>query len=423
MNRELPSASVFINSWKLALIILVLAAVLRLWGAFDLNEYIEDETLHVSYAKSLGTYGTTANWGWHHPQLSGLIVYGTIRLFGDNPVGWRSSNVFFGTASVALIFLIGRLLYPGSGAPILAMSLLAFDPDHIYLSRTTFVEIPVTFFFLLYLYLLLEYTENRKATLPLAGIAMGLTMGTKAYYALALPMSVLYALLRVRQDRGLDRRVIIDFVVALLMLPFAVYFLCYWKWFGRGYTLFDFIRMKMDAVWALQQLTMDNFAHHREFLAAGGKPWEWFIKPAFWGHQRLFSKETGIFLIQCNNPPFRLLTLPSLLVASAYAFKRRAARELLAPALFVGCYLLMMLARRPIFGYSALPLVPFAYLAIARSVAVLAEKMKKETAVYACFLLAVFVWGAYMFPIVSARLVPLAPFRPILSMARFLGNF
>jgi dolichyl-phosphate-mannose--protein O-mannosyl transferase len=423
MNETPSIDSTFRYSWKIALVIMILAAFFRLWGTFDLNEHIEDEKLHVSYAKSLYAYGTTTDWGWHHPQLSGLIMYGTLRMFGDNPVGWRSSNVLFGTASVALIFMIGRLLYPGTAAPLLAASLLAFDPHHIYLSRTTFVEIMVTFFFLLYLYLLLQYSENKRATLPFAGLAMGLTIGTKAYFVFAIPLSVLYALYKIRQRGELTRSVIVDFVVALLLLPFAVYFLSYIQWFSRGYTLYEFIQMKMDAVWALKELSMDNFAHHQDFLGAGGKPWEWFIKPMFWGYQRLLNSEEGRFLLQCNNPPFRLLVLPSVLAASVYAWKQRSVREVLAPLLFVGSYLLTLLVTRPIFSYSSAAVLPFAYLALARTVTIVAVKINKEKVVYGYFLFSIIIWGAYMFPIVSARLVPLAPFRPILSVLRFLGDF
>ncbi len=423
MNETLPHDSPFVNSWKLGLFILILAAFFRLWGTFELNEFIEDEKLHVSDAVSLGTYGTTANWGWHHPQLSGLIMYGSIKLIGDNPVAWRSGNIFLGTASVALIFLIGRLLYPGSAVPLLAASLLAFDPHHIYLSRTSFVEIPVTCFFLLYLYLLLEYVENNKATLLLAGIAMGLTMATKAYFVFAMPLAAGFALFRIHQSGKLTRRVMVDFAVALLILPCAIYFLSYWKWFSRGYTLFEFFQMKMDALYALKQLSIDNFSHHSDFLGAGGKPWEWFIKPMFWGYQRLLNSEEGRFLLQCNNPPFRLLVLPSLCAASIYAWKRHSAGELLAPLLFGSCYLLTLSVSRPIFSYSSAVLLPFAYLVLARSVTLFAVKINRENMVYGCFLLATLIWGTYMFPIVSARLVPLAPFRPILSVLRFLGDF
>ncbi|MEW6713862.1 MAG: phospholipid carrier-dependent glycosyltransferase [Nitrospirota bacterium] len=423
MNETLTNNSIYIKSWKLAILVLILAAVFRLWGTFDLSEYRDDEFLHATYAKSLGAYGTTTNWGWHHPQLSGLIMYGTIKLFGDNPVGWRSSNIFFGTASVILLFLIGRMLYPGTAVPIIAMSLLAFDPHNIYISRTTLVEIPVTFFFLLYLCLLLEYVENNRATLPFAGLAMGLTMGTKAYFVFAIPLSVMYALYRIRRRGELTRAVMADFLIALLMLPFAVYFLTYVQWFSRGYTLPEFIQMNIDSAWALQKLSMDNFFMHRDFLEAGGTPVEWFVKPMFWGYQRLLNSEAGQFLLHCNNPPFRLLVLPALFAVSLNAWMKRSVREFLAPLLFISCYLLILLAQRPIFSYSSTGLLPFAYLALARTVTIFAVKINREKVVYACFISAILIWGTYMFPLVSARLVPLTPFRPILSMVRYMGNF
>lgn len=419
--KEIPSSdSLFINSWKLPLIILVLAAFFRLWGTFELNEHLEDEVLHVSDSISVGTYGTTANWGWHHPQLRSLIVYATIALFGDNPAGWRSSNVFFGTASVAVLFLIGRLIYPGSAAWLIAGSLLAFDPHHIYLSRTTYVEIPVTFFFLLYLYLLLEYTERNLKTLPLAGIAMGLTIATKAYFVFAIPMAVLYAGYSLRKQGQLTRPVVIDLTVSLLFLPCAVCLLSYYPWFGRGHTLPEFVQMKMDAVWALQRNT--NFIN-QAFLDAGGKPWEWFTKPLFWGHQRLTDSEEGRFLLQTNNPPFRLLVLPSLAAASIYAWKNSIHRELLPLLLFASCYLLILSAQRPMFSYSSAVLLPFAYLALARAITMTADKFTHKNSVYMGFLVAMFIWCAYFFPLLSARLVPLSPFRPILSMVRYMGNF
>jgi len=154
MNEDMNCTISEKNSWKFLLLILILATFFRLWGTFDLNEYIEDEAIHIPNAISLGSYGTTANWNWHHPQLSGLIIYSTISIFGDNPIGWRSSNAFFGTTSVLLLFLIARLIYNNSSASLIAATLLGLDPFHIYLSRTTYMEIPATFFFLLYLYLM-----------------------------------------------------------------------------------------------------------------------------------------------------------------------------------------------------------------------------------------------------------------------------
>jgi dolichyl-phosphate-mannose--protein O-mannosyl transferase len=420
MNETSARILLHKNSWKLALLILILAAFFRLWGTFDLNEYIEDEATHIPDAIAISNYGTTAYWGWHHPQLSGHIMNATIQIFGNNPVGWRSGNIFFGTASVALLFLIGRLIYPGSAVPLLAASLLAFDPHNIYLSRTTYIEIPVTFFFLLHLYLLLEYTENRRNTLPLAGIACGLTIATKAYFAFAFPLAVGYALFRIKQRNELSRSIIVDFVMSMLLVPIAIYLFSFFKWFGRGHTLIAFFQMKQDGIWALQQLSRFEM---QDYAEAGGKSWEWFTKPLFWGHQRLIDKNSGRLLLQCNNIPFRIFAFPSLCFVTVYAWRKRIPQDLVAPLLFAGCFLLILMAKRPIFSYSATVLLPFAYLAIARATTLVAAKSKLENVWYVCFCFTTFIWAAYLFPVTSARLVSLEYYKPLLSMVRYMGNF
>ena len=422
-TAETPTKnSVFIDSWKLPLLIFVLAAFLRLWGAFDLNEYLEDEAIQVPNAISLGTYGTTENWHWHHPHAGYLLMYSTIKMFGNNPVGWRSSNVMCGTLSVVLIFMVARLLYPKTAVPVISAALLAFDPYHIYLSRNTYTEIPVTFFFLLYLYLALEYTENKKATLPLAGIAMGFTMATKGYFVLAIPLVILFVLFRIRQQQGFNRHTIFDCIASLVLLPVAIYLLSYIQWFSRGYTLPEFINMKLDALWELKTITTNRFVNHTA-LEASGKPWEWFLKPIFWGHQRLINSEEGRFLFHSNNIPFRLLVLPSITATSIYAIKNRLSTQILVPMLFISCYLLLILAQRPMFSYSSIPLLPFAYISVAFAVITSCKKIAKEQYVYSSFLVLIILWVIYMFPLISGQAVSLERVRPLISIARYIGTF
>lgn len=408
---------------KVLVLVLFMAACLRLWGAFENPNYFEDEPLHVPSAISLGTYGTTTSMSWIHPPLSGLILYGTINLFGNTPYGWRSANVFFGTASVLLMYLIGLRLYPGGSIPIIASSLLALDPFHAYFSRTTFMEVPASFFFLLYLYFMVEYSERGRRTLPLAGIALGLTMATKAYFVLAIPLVAGYAFYRAQQDGNRITVLCADFGVTLVLLPAAVLLLSYFQWFGRGYTLPEFVQMNFDAIRTLQSYKAEEFLN-RSYIEAGGKPWEWFLKPLIFGAQQLLPDEDkGRFLLEINNPPFRLLVIPSLLAICIHAWKKRAVRELLVPLLFASCYLLFLLVRRPMFSYSALVVLPFAYLAVAHAVELFARWCGRERPVRACFLCAVAAWGLYVFPLISARLVPLCLYRPLLGIAKIVERF
>jgi 4-amino-4-deoxy-L-arabinose transferase-like glycosyltransferase len=408
--------------YKTFLLVLLLASFFRIWGTFEFPGYIEDEAVHVPNAVSLGQYGTTDRLNWQHPHLSGLILSGTISLFGDNPYGWRTGNVLFGIGSVVLVYMIGALAYPGSAVPLLASLLLALDPFHVYFSRTTYMEIPVTFFFLLFLYFILEFVERQRPTLPLAGIALGLTVATKAYFVFSIPLVLAYVLLRARERGELTRARYMDFAATLLVLPLAVYLLSYFKWFGRGYALSEFFQLKMDALWALQRFNAEGFVNRR-FLEAGGQPWEWFLKPFIIGHQVFSDGVQGRFLLHINNPPFGLLVIPAMLLLTARAILKRAVKDLLVPLLFLSCYLLFLLVQRPIFSHSALVVLPFAYLAVARAVDLFAASTARGKWIYSLFLTGVLAWGFYTFPLISARLVPLSLFRPILSIAEIDGQF
>ena len=45
-----------------------------------------------------------------HPPLAKLLIAGSIKLFGDNPWGWRIGSVVFGTLALLAIFALVRSL-------------------------------------------------------------------------------------------------------------------------------------------------------------------------------------------------------------------------------------------------------------------------------------------------------------------------
>jgi dolichyl-phosphate-mannose-protein mannosyltransferase len=406
----------------LLVVIVVLSGGVRAWGTFEERGYTEDEPLHVPSAISLGTYGTTTSMSWIHPPLSGLMLYASIRALGDNPHGWRMVDVVLGTGSVLLVWLVGLRLFPGSGAGLVAAALLGLDPFHAYFSRTTFQEIPATFFFLAFVWAILEYTERGRRTLPLAGVALGLTVATKAYFVLAIPLVVAYAAYRALRRGEPRTRVALDVLLTQAVLPASILLLCYAPWFGRGFTIPDFVQLNVDALRTLRSYRIEEFLN-RDLIEAGGKPWEWFLKPILLGRRELLGDgATGRFALEINNPPFRLLVLPSVALVAVHGVRERSAAELLVPALFAAVYALFLGAGRPMFSYSALAVLPLAYLMVARAALLLAERRGQARRWQAVLLGAAVAWGLYTFPLISRRTVPLAVYRPLLAVTRFVDG-
>lgn len=399
--------------WKAIIAVLVCAALFRSWGTFDYPGYAGDEGIIITGAKSVSAYGTS---DWKNPQLCFFIIAGAMNLFGDNPVGWRICGIIFGTASILLLYLIARILYPERPVPLLAAALLAFDPFDIHFCRTALMEPIAVFFFLMFLLLMLEYIENGRKTLTASGIAMGCAIATKAYFLFAIVVVIAYAFSRRYQpERGNMLSLGIEFTVKLLLLPLTLYLVTYFQWFGRGYDLPDLFRLRYDAYWVYNNGYRFYF---EDILASGGKPWEWFIKPFSFGHQFFSDGQYGRFSIEINNPQFRLLVLPAMGVVLLHALKKRCWQELLAPLLFAACYVLFFTTKRPFNSYSALPMLPFAYLALSHATTILARRYDREQETALVFLCIVIISGGYLFPLIAGLPVPVDFYKAVLSITK-----
>lgn len=408
------------------LLVLIIATFFRLYGTFDHQGYfpLSDEGVHIPNALSLMQFGTTTEFNWQHPQLGSLILQATIKIFGNNSVGWRISNVIFGTASVLLIWLIGKKISAYSSTPLLAAAFLAFDPFHILNSRTTFTEIPVTLFFMLFFYFLLDYPVKKYRVLIPAGIFMGLTIATKAYYTVAIPIVILYAYFFALKNGETPRNILIDFFATLLLIPLSLYLLSWCQWFGRGYTLHEFWRMQLDSVWLQNTFKLSEFLNP-ELLKAGGHPWEWFIRPIITGGMEpTASGGVKRYLLEINNFPIRLFTLPAMALLLFEAIKKRSANNHmnLLPLVFTTCYSLLLFVDRPIFNYSALVLLPFAYLAVAESVAIVSNKLRISGLTSAVVICLTLLWGFYTFPLVTGKAVTVTYYKPLLSLATYIAG-
>jgi 4-amino-4-deoxy-L-arabinose transferase-like glycosyltransferase len=399
-------------NWKPPIFVLVMAVLFRFWGAFDFQGQVGDEEPFLALSRNLMAYGVG---DWKYAPMTDLILAGTMQLFGDNPVGWRISGIIFGTGAIILVYMIARRLYTDNSVPLLAAAFLAFDPFHIHFSRTITQEMPVIFFFLAFLYLLLEQSENNRHTLTSAGVALGLTIATKVYFVFAIPLAALYAFSRARQlHQQKSMLLFIEFIIKLVLLPLAIYLLAHVFWFGRGHTLPELFQLKSDAFWVFNHnFVFDN----AQLLLQGGKPWEWFLKPFSFGHQLSPDGQYANFALQINNPLFRIMVLPAMAIVSYQAAKTRRIQEALAPLLFAACYLIPLLAKRPMNSYSALVLLPFAYIALARAVVILADKYSCKAEATLLFLCAIIVSGCYLFPIATGFRVPVGLYKPVLSIS------
>jgi 4-amino-4-deoxy-L-arabinose transferase-like glycosyltransferase len=399
------------------LAVILVAAALRFWGAFDISYFYGDEPVHVPSAINLAQYNVPLIANWTHPPLGALILEGTIGLFGDTPLGWRLGGVVLGTGTVALLYLVGRRLTGSARVAISAAALLAVDPFHVFFSRSTFIEVPALFFFMLFLWLLLQYREGeRDWALAGVGVAVGLTAATKGYFAAAMAVAVAHAVGRAwrrSRDRG---GLALRAACLLVLLPMAVYLAAYYQYFAAGHSLPDLIRMRGDALWTLTTLTADRF--DRWWLEAGGTPWEWFVRPIFIGNLLVGSAEGVRYLLELNFFPVRTLALAALAYLAVRGWRERRADLVAMPLLFACVYVPFFLLRRPMASYSAVALLPFAFLALPWAAELLGRRHPRLRMLPAAIVVGGVLWGAYLYPLATAKEVPGALYGYVLGRVK-----
>ncbi|MDR2378012.1 MAG: phospholipid carrier-dependent glycosyltransferase, partial [Bifidobacteriaceae bacterium] len=155
-----------------------LALAMRLWALGTPHKLIFDETYYVKDAYSLLTHKVEMNWAEdvnpafeagdfsglldtaayvvHPPLGKWLIALGMWLLGPESAVGWRLSSAIAGTLAVLLTILIGWRLFDSQALGLLAGGLMAVDGIGLVLSRSALLDVFLTLFVVLALWLILK---------------------------------------------------------------------------------------------------------------------------------------------------------------------------------------------------------------------------------------------------------------------------
>ena len=164
----------------------------------------------------------TAFWPPGYP----LLLSAAYALFGESVRAAQLLNVALGTATVALVFLIGRRTL-GPTAGLLAAAIVAAFPSLIFFTGVTLSEIAFTFLALLGIWLLLveaQRSQDHDVRLLLAaGLVFGLASLVRGQ-ALLLPLLIVpYWLLSHTERRTIGRKLVaLALGIGLIVAPWTV---------------------------------------------------------------------------------------------------------------------------------------------------------------------------------------------------------
>ena len=260
------------------ILIAIASFVLRIINLGLPKGFIFDEVYYVDGARDLMKYGVEVSGSNPefivHPPVGKWLIASGIKLFGDNEFGWRFASAVFGTLLILLFARLVHVLFYSPLLTALGAALMALDGLLLVHSRTALLDLFLTFFTLLGVFL---WHRNRHIW---AGIAFGLAIGCKwsaIYFVALIGLLAVYRILIAHDIRKSLKPIVAKFAQYGL-LPVFVYTLTWIGWFvsDRGWS----------RQWSSNPLA-SWFHYHSEMLnfhtglteqhPYQANPWSWLI--------------------------------------------------------------------------------------------------------------------------------------------------
>jgi dolichyl-phosphate-mannose--protein O-mannosyl transferase len=248
---------------RLALVgvLVFLVSLAAFFPGFTAPDHIYfDETWYVPTARTWLASGEMLHP--EHPPLAKMLIAAGVRLFGDNPVGWRAMSLLFGALTVTGVWLWALALTADVALALFAAALTLVDGIVFVQARIAMLDIFLIAFcvFALAAFTHAENAGERGEKLRwhlIAGWCLGLAGACKwsgwflAYGLVAILIA--QALLRFWRAAFEDAREsdffrperpglgVIGGAAAYLVAPFLAYFLCYAPQLIRAHSLYEFI--------------------------------------------------------------------------------------------------------------------------------------------------------------------------------------
>jgi predicted membrane-bound dolichyl-phosphate-mannose-protein mannosyltransferase len=365
-------------------VVLVASAVARsFWLATPRSALIFDETYYVNAARVI--------LGWHvaadapyahepsgldpnheHPPLGKLLIALSMRIFGDNALGWRTPSLVAGMVAILALYAIVRQATGDAWLGVLASAVFSLDNLVLVHSRIATLDMPLVALMLVGVWLWFRgWRVAAGAALGVAGLVkLGAVYGVAALLLIELGILVHG---RVRR-RGWDRAVLRG--APLLVTSFVV------VWFG-GLWLLDLSFSSFSTPWEHLRYMLDyGFSIVREHGPANteSRPWQWLANDVQIPYLRVVENVTAngqveatrdiIFFRGAMNP-IVIGAAPLAVAYSAWrAWRLRDPLSMWVVAWFGATYLslipLVLISNRTMYIFYFLATLPAVAVAIAQ---------------------------------------------------------
>ena len=293
--------------------ILIFGLCLRTINISSPSSFIFDEAHYIPPAQFMGGLAPNPNgstWtsveaihkspdpNFIHPSGSKFLILAGIKIFGNDPLGWRFFSMVFGIASLALFFFVATRLLSSVNAGLMAMFLLSTDFLHIVQSRLAMIDM-FLFFFTVAIF---GFSALLKSTKSKSWLLLGLIIaaGTSIKYVFAVwaALALIYILVR----HGIKKIESWAFIINAGIFSVLLYTLWGFYYISADYSFANWMQLHIESV----TRTTDILKFHRY----GSHPAQWiFNSKAIW---YAFDLKDDIYrgILGFGNPVLWLAFIP-----------------------------------------------------------------------------------------------------------------
>ncbi|MEG0495247.1 MAG: phospholipid carrier-dependent glycosyltransferase [Eubacterium sp.] len=308
-----------------------------------------------------------------HPPVGRLIIGLGMTIFGRNPFGFRSIQVFFGIMMLPLLYFFSKALFKSSKWAGFTMLILALDFMHYTQTRIGTLDAFLVFFILgmysfLYFYHINTHQRARYVLLLISGIFTGLAIGTKwsgCYAALGLAILYFYWTICgfVKGDISIKKMYIKETLwccLCFLVFPIIIYAISYIPY---ALTIPDQSFFKTFIEHQQQMLgyhTGDSTHYHHPYSS---KWWTWIValKPVFYYYQ---AQPVTIYLYGTGNPLIWGIGFLGVIFAGIMTFLKKSDSGMVIVIGYFSQLIPWLFITRDTFLYHYFPMVPFLILGL-----------------------------------------------------------
>ena len=355
---------------RIALVLLVLAAVFRLPGlSYPTEEYF-DEVYHAKTARQYLEGESPTEWV--HPPTAKLLIAVGVWLFGYKPSAWRIVPAIAGSLLAPVFYLFARRVLQTERAALLASVLLLADGVYLVQSRIAMTNIFAVLFQVAAAFAIVRAALSERLSFALMGVAgvfLGLAISTRwtslwAWGFLGLVLLVLRCRpLFESPPRPLPgdwfdhTRDVLLVVLAFLVLPVGIYALSYIPWMRQGHSLLDMVSLQRD-IWSYHANLNATHPYFSRWWT-----WPWLYRPTWYFFKYEGSWTRGILAL--GNPALWWASVPVTVWALVTGIRERDPRRIFSGAGFCFLYLPWGVAPRTLnYGHYLFEAIPYACLSL-----------------------------------------------------------